>query len=184
MKEESLVSVEQIDRIIYTIRGHRVMLGSDLAMLYGVLTKILIQAVKRNRGRFPEDFMFQLSKRELENWRSQIVTSNLKARMGLRRCPYVFTEQGVAMLSSVLRSPRAVSINIEIMRAFVRLRHVLVLQEKTGQELATLKSFILKHSHKTDQEFRRVWRAIEALTTPSKVPATERRMGFDLSQPS
>ncbi len=178
----SVTSTNEIERRIYVIRGQKVMMDEDLAVLYGVETRNLNKAVHRNRERFPGDFMFQLTREEWDNLKFQIGTSSLWG--GRRKLPRLFTEQGVAMLSSVLRSPRAVAINIEIMRAFVRLRHVLVLQEKTGQELATLKSFILKHSHKTDQEFRRVWRAIEALTTPPKAPATERRMGFDLSQPS
>lgn len=121
----SLVPVERIEHAIYVLRGHRVMLDADLAALYAVKTKVLIQAVKRNARRFPRDFMFQLTTRELANWRSQIVTSNSARKMGLRRAPYAFTEQGVAMLSSVLRSDRAVDVNIEIMRAFVRLRAIL-----------------------------------------------------------
>src|SRR5204862_7478260 len=105
---------------ILLIRGH-VMLDRDLASLYQAPTKALLQAVKRNIVRFPEDFMFQLSREELANWRSQIVTSNPSAKMGLRRSPFAFTEQGVAMLSSVLRSPRAVLVNVELMRDSVRL---------------------------------------------------------------
>src|SRR5436189_4979650 len=106
-----LIPLERIEGAILLIRGQRVMLDRDLAMLYRVATKALLQAVKRNLQRFPEDFMFQLSKEELENWRSQIVTSNSAAKMSLRRRPYAFTEQGVAMLSSVLRSKRAVQVN-------------------------------------------------------------------------
>jgi hypothetical protein len=101
------------------------MLDSDLAELYGVPTKVLNQAVSRNRDRFPEDFMFQLTKAELENWRSQIVTSNPTAKMGLRRSPHVFTEHGVAMLSSVLRSKKAIQVNIAIIRTFVKIRQIL-----------------------------------------------------------
>ena len=102
-------------------RGQKVMLDTNLAELYGVETRALVQAVKRNLDRFPEDFMFQLTKEELELWRSQIVISKPAARMALRRRPYAFTEQGVAMLSSVVRSSQAVKVNIAIMRAFVRL---------------------------------------------------------------
>ena len=111
---------ERLDQSILLIRGEKVILDVDLARLYGVPTKVFNQAVSRNLDRFPDDFMFQLSKEELEHWRSQIVTSNPRARMGLRRRPRAFTEQGVAMLSSVLRSEQAVQVNIEIMRAFVR----------------------------------------------------------------
>ncbi len=100
-----LLPPERIENCIHFIRGHKVILDRDLATLYDVETKKLVQAVKRNIERFPEDFMFQLSKAELENWRSQFVTSNPSARKGLRYAPYAFTEQGVAMLSSVLRSP-------------------------------------------------------------------------------
>src|SRR5579871_1891317 len=106
--------VEAITRHIYLIRGNKVMLSPDLADLYQVETRALIQAVKRNIDRFPEDFMFQLTKKELENWRSQIVISIPGAKMGLRRPPYAFTELGVAMLSSVLNSDRAIRMNIAI----------------------------------------------------------------------
>jgi hypothetical protein len=115
-KPQSVIPVERIASAIYLIRGQKVMLDRDLADLYGVETRTLIQAVKRNIERFPDDFMFQLTKEELENWRSQIVISNPDAKMGLRRQPYAFTESGVAMLSSVLRSKRAVQVNIMIMR--------------------------------------------------------------------
>jgi len=187
----SIVPVERIEQVIYLIRGNKVLLDRDLAILYGVETKKLIQAVKRNIVRFPEDFMFQLSKEELDNWKSQIVTSNsicLRSqfvtskilRGGRRYLPYVFTEQGVAMLSSVLRSPQAVKVNIEIMRAFVRLRYTLASLKDVSKELADLKSFLLKHSHATDREFRRVWSAIEKL---AKLPdgKEQRKIGFDIS---
>src|SRR6476660_3667459 len=118
-KDNSTIAIEQS---IVQLRGQKVLLDADLAQLYGVTTKALNQAVQRNRSRFPEDFMFRLSAEELAKWRSQIVTSNSGAKMGLRRAPYAFTEQGVAMLSSVLRSERAVQVNIAIMRAFVKLR--------------------------------------------------------------
>lgn len=108
------VPAELIERRIYVIRGQKVMFNFDLAELYKVSTKALNQAIKRNLQRFPEDFMFQLTKEELENWRSQFVTSNSALKMGLRRPPYVFTEHGVAMLSSVLNSDHAVQMNILI----------------------------------------------------------------------
>jgi DNA-binding PadR family transcriptional regulator len=174
----SIVSIELIENRIHIIRGQRVMLDQDLARLYQVETKKLIQAIKRNIERFPEDFMFQLSSEELENWRSQIVTSNLKAKMGLRRKPYAFTEQGVAMLSSVLRSPQAVKVNIEIMRAFVRIRHVLESSKELAKVVFELRSFMLKNSNKTDQEIKRIWDAIEKLSGP---PPDSTPMGFKLN---
>jgi hypothetical protein len=111
------IPVELIERRIYVIRGQKVMLDADLAELYQVPTKRLNEAVKRNANRFPEDFMFQLGEEELANWRSQIATSNPGAKMGLRRPPYAFTEHRVAMLSSILKSNRAVELNILIIRA-------------------------------------------------------------------
>jgi hypothetical protein len=123
-KQTGVVSVEQISQSILVFRGHKVLLDEDLAVLYGVATKVLLQAIKRNIGRFPEDFMFQLTAAEWAVLRSQSVTSKLQ-HGGRRYTPYVFTEQGVAMLSSVLNSERAIAINIEIMRAFVKLRDLL-----------------------------------------------------------
>ena len=118
-KDELLV----IQSKIYEIRGQKVMLDRDLAEMYGVLKKVLNQAVKRNPDRFPEDFMFQLTNEETQNWKSQIVTTN-SIKMGVRRNPYAFTELGVAMLSSVLNSKTAIQINMSIMRAFVTIRHI------------------------------------------------------------
>src|SRR5215510_5650653 len=112
---QSLIPVERIASRNYVIRGHKVMFDYDLAKLYGVETRALVQAVKRNSERFPDDFMVRLTEKELENWRSQIVMSNPAAKMGLRRPPYASTEFGVAMLSSVLKSRRAVQMNIAIM---------------------------------------------------------------------
>jgi hypothetical protein len=107
------------------IREQKVMVDSDLAELYGVETKYLKRQVKRNTNRFPEDFMFELTKEEFANWRSQFVTSNSSNKMGLRYAPYVFTEQGVAMLSSVLNSPKAIAVNIKIIRVFTKIREML-----------------------------------------------------------
>src|SRR5580765_4347372 len=120
--DDSLIPTERIERAILFIRGQKVILDRDLATLYHVPTKVLNQAVTRNLKRFPGDFMYQLTEAEFDNWRSQFVTSNPAAKMGLRRRPYAFTEQGVAMLSSVLKSDRAIEVNIAIMRAFVKLR--------------------------------------------------------------
>lgn len=126
---ERIASPLSLETVIHVVRGRRVILDADLASIYGVPTKTLNQAFKRNIERFPEDFAFQLSRLELENWRSQIVTSNPSAKMALRRCPYAFTQEGIAMLSSVLRSERAIRMNIEIMRAFVRLRELMVVHK-------------------------------------------------------
>jgi hypothetical protein len=133
MNKLSTIPNEVIMNKIYFIRGQKVMLDRDLAELYAVETKVLKQSVKRNMDRFPDDFMFEMTKEELENWRSQFVTSKSDA-MGLRYSPFCFTEQGVAMLSSVLKSDRAIKMNIEIMRAFTRIRRMLT--ENTDLRLA------------------------------------------------
>jgi hypothetical protein len=121
MKELQILPDETIINKIYIIRDKKVMIDRDLAELYGVDTRVLNQTVKRNLKRFPDDFMFQMTSEELENWKSQIVISNVE-KMGIRKLPLVFTEQGVAMLSSVLTSERAVSVNIQIIRVFTRMR--------------------------------------------------------------
>ena len=186
----TIVPSERIETAIYVIRGSKVLLDRDLAVLYGVETRTLVQAVKRNIERFPLDFMFQLTKEEFKNWKSQIVTSNPKSlisqivisngRGGIRKLPYAFTEQGVAMLSSVLRSPQAIGVNIEIMRAFIRLRQTLASQTQLAKELNQIKEFALKNSHETSREFRRVWQAIEKLTSHSD--SSQRKIGFNLNQ--
>jgi hypothetical protein len=131
-----VIIFERIDRCIYLLRGQKVMLSTDLARLYGVEPKVLMQAVKRNTARFPGDFMFPLARQEVTILKSQIVTSSWG---GIRRAmPYAFTEQGVAMLSSVLNSPRAIEVNIAIMRAFVRLREFLMSQAKLAKRLRQL----------------------------------------------
>ena len=138
-QKESLIPAERIERAILLLRGQKVMLDCDLALLYGVSTKRLNEQVRRNRARFPRDFMFQLNKEEFEDWRSQIATSNPSAKMGLRRRPHAFTDQGVAMLSSVLNSDRAVRVNIDIMRAFIRLRQLLATNEELARNRISLK---------------------------------------------
>lgn len=145
------------------------MLDADLAALYGVPTKALVQAVKRNRARFPGDFMFQLTAEEAARLRSQTVTSK-PGRGGRRTRPYAFTEQGVAMLSSVLRSERAVAVNVEIMRAFVRLRAMLLGHEDLARKLAALE-------RKYDAQFRVVFDAIRELMAPPSKP--RRPIGFE-----
>ena len=195
-----VVPVERIEKSIVFIRGEKVMLDEDLAELYGVPTKALIQAVKRNLERFPADFLFQLSFQELVNLRSQIVTSSLqpaetinfsgiddgcdraeipnfitqklplKQWGGRRTRPYAFTEQGVAMLSSVLNSQRAISVNVEIMRAFVKLRQIISSNAELSKKLSALEA-------KYDGQFKVVFEAIRELMKPLE-PKKKRRIGF------
>ncbi|MCX6894742.1 MAG: ORF6N domain-containing protein [Verrucomicrobia bacterium] len=187
---------ESIARCIYLVRGEKVMLDSDLAELYGVETKAFNQAVQRNLERFPGDFMFQLSAEESQMvMRSQIVTSNAESsgealktkgslrsqivtsnvgRGGRRYQPYVFTEQGVAMLSSVLSSPRSVQVNIAIMRTFVQLRQMLATHADLAQKLAALEG-------KYDKQFRMVFDAIRELMNEKKTP--KREIGFHAAMP-
>jgi hypothetical protein len=120
--------------------------------------------------------MFQLTKDELKNWMSQIVTSNSQLKMSLRKCPFAFTEQGVAMLSGILRSPQATAVNIEIMRAFIRLRRMFASHAEITKELFELKSFVLKHANSNDREFKRIWQTIEKMANPK----TQDRIGFRL----
>lgn len=134
MSELNLLNIE---KIIYIIRGQKVMLDSDLAELYGVDTKGLKRAVRRHLNRFPEDFMFELTKEEFENWRYQFGTSN-REKMGLRVQPFVFTEGGVAMLSSVLHSDQAAQVNISIIRTFIRLRSYLAMEGSMNERLSKL----------------------------------------------
>ena len=149
------------------VRGQKVILDADLASMYGVATKVLMQAVKRNRDRFPRDFMFLLSTREFSNLRSQIVTSSSWG--GRRTRPYAFTEHGVAMLSSVLRSPRAVRVNIEVMRAFVKLRRVFDEHRDLARRLDDLEQ-------RYDSNFQVVFDAIRKLIEQPAPP--QRRIGY------
>ena len=161
MSNTDLIPSERIEKTIYLIRGEKVMLDRDLALLYGVETKVLNRAVKRNLQRFPSDFMFQLTENEGDLLRCQIGTSN-KGRGGRRYLPYVFTEQGVAMLSTVLNSERAILVNIEIMRAFVKLREMLASNVELSRRLDELES-------KYDKQFRVVFDAIRQLmATPTR----------------
>lgn len=168
MNKTDLISIERVEKIIHFIRGEKVMLDRDLALLYGVETKMLNRAVKRNLRRFPVDFMFQLTENEADGLRCQIGTSN-KGRGGRRYLPYVFTEQGVAMLSTVLNSERAISVNIEIIRAFVKLRQLLASNTGLAHRLDELES-------KYDKQFKIVFDAIRQLmTTPDR---GRRKIGF------
>ncbi len=162
---------ETIQQRIFIIRGHKVMLSTDLAILYGIETRTLVQAVKRNIERFPDDFMFQLSKLEFSSLKSQIVISSWG---GLRRSlPYAFTEQGVAMLSSVLRSGRAIQVNIAIMRAFVKLREILSAHKELAQKLVELEQKIERH----DKEIKGIFEAIRRLMAPAPT-RPRRKIGF------
>ena len=142
--------LQLIQKIIYEIRGIKVMLDSDLATLYQVETRILNESVKRNIKRFPFDFMFQLSEDEWNNLRSQIAISK-DMRGGRRYTPYVFTEQGVSMLSSVLKSDRAIEVNVNIMRAFVQLRHYVLSQSDASEQIKELRKLLFLYIEKNDK---------------------------------
>jgi hypothetical protein len=175
-----IIPAERIERLIYVIRGRKVILDQDLAMLYGVETKNFNKAAGRNKERFPEDFAFQLTKEEWNALRFQFGTSNV-GRGGRRYLPFVFTEHGVVMAANLLKSDMAITVSVEIVRAFIRMRHFLASQEEIIKDLAGVKSFVLKHSSQNDREFRRVWQAIEKLMSPPKAEP-EHRIGFDLNQ--
>ncbi len=162
---------ETIERKILLLRGQKIMLSTDLAMLYGVEPKVLMQAIKRNGERFPPDFMFQLTNQEVINLKSHFVTSSWG---GIRRAlPYAFTEQGVAMVSSVLKSRRAALVNVEIMRSFVRLRRLLATHAELARALDALEK-------RYDHQFKIVFDAIRALMAPP--PAKTKKIGFDLEK--
>jgi ORF6N domain len=177
-----VVSIQLIERRIYLIRGQKVMIDFDLAELYGVATKRLNEQVSRNKKRFPKDFMFRLTKKEAEALRSQFVTSNSNLRSqiatsslgygGRRYLPYVFTEQGVAMLSGVLNSEQAIEVNIAIMRAFVRLRQLL----ETNEELNRKFEAVIRKLSTHDKYFRVVFDELRKLT--EKPPPSSRQIGF------
>lgn len=178
MKEEcqsSQLSQSLIGSRIFVLREQRVMLDSDLAELYGVPTKVLVQAVKRNPARFPEDFMFQLEKQDLVVLRSHFVTSS-SSHGGRRTAPYAFTEQGVAMLSSVLNSPRAISVNILIMRTFVRVRELAVTHDDLAKRLNELEEKTETLAHDTHTQLKHVFEAIRQLMMPPDPP--KRPIGF------
>ena len=156
-----LDNYQDIKNKIYTIRGCQVMLDRDLANLYMIETKVFKQAVKRNIDRFPSDFMFELTKEELEDWRSQFVTSN-SDKMGLRRVPYVFTEQGVSMLSSILKSKIAISISVDIIRAFVNMRKFLSLNNDLFHRLDNIEKKQIVYEQKSDEKFENLFNAIES----------------------
>jgi hypothetical protein len=175
MVPDIALAVEAVAGRIHLVRGHRVMLDADLAELYGVETKVLVQAVKRNLARFPGDFMFQLSSAEWDALRSQSVTSK-PGRGGRRYAPYGFTEQGVAMLSSVLDSERAIAVNIEVMRAFVRLRDLLSSNKELAQRFADLEQRLERKFDTHDQAIAGILDVIRQLMNPPQPP--KRPIGF------
>ncbi|MFH1533543.1 MAG: ORF6N domain-containing protein [Nitrospirota bacterium] len=177
-KISSIVTVQHIDHSIYLIRGHRVMLDEDLAKIYGVETRVLNQAVSRNKDRFPEDFMFQLSVKEFDGLISQIVISN---RGGRRKMPFAFTEHGTVMLASVLRSKRAVQMSIEVVKAFVQLRHVLASHKNVADQLSEVRSFMLKRFNEADREFKKVWKAIEGMSKTTE-DESGKQIGFRVDE--
>ena len=179
MTSKTLIPLEGIERRIYLIRGHKVMLSSDLAALYGVEPRALIQAVKRNKERFPGDFMILLTLAEAKSLRSQFVILNegavSKRGQHLKYAPYAFTEQGVAMLSSVLHSDRAIQVNIAIMRAFVKLREMISAHKELAAKLEELERKVEGH----DEHIRSLFDAIHRLMEPVEEPETPKQpIGF------
>jgi hypothetical protein len=181
---ETIAVLPHIEGRIIELRGQRVLMDEDLATLYGTELKALLQSVKRNNERFPEDFAFQLSPQDLAQLRSQIVISKKEGRGGRRTAPYAFTEQGVAMLSSVLHSPRAVAVNVEIMRIFVRIRALAATHSDLAKRLADLEqqtnhlhSKQESFSRETKQHLQQVFDALRELMTPPPTPP-KRPMGF------
>ena len=164
----------QLRNMIYDIRGQKVMIDFELAELYEVETRILNQAVKRNQERFPSDFMFQLTSEEWQILRSQIVISknNEETRGGRQYLPYVFTEQGVAMLSGVLKSKKAVEVNINIMRTFVSMRQWALDSKEFGQRLRDIERYFIEHCKDNDKDIQKIYEAIDLLmdrTKPSSI---------------
>jgi hypothetical protein len=170
---KQLIPQETIETKIYNIRDQKVMLDRDLAGLYGVQTKVLKQAVNRNIERFPDDFMFQLNSKEFKNWRLQFVTSNSGDRMGLRYRPYAFTQEGVAMLSGILKSSRAIQVNIQIMRVFIKFRKTFLVHYELANKLNELEHRVGSH----DVKIQAIFEAIKRLTMPGDVKKKE-KIGF------
>lgn len=174
MAKTEAITAGRIEKAILLIRGQKVMLDHDLAALYGVPTKRLNEQVRRNRARFPEDFMFQLGLEEAQALRSQFATLKKGRGRHPKYAPYAFTEQGVAMLSSVLHSDRAIEVNIAIMRAFVRLREIIASHKELAGKLVDLERKLGEH----DQKFHLVFEAIRQLMAPPASPEKKRQIGF------
>lgn len=173
MDDNSLLSEETISNKIYFIRGQKVMLDRDLALLYGIETKVLKQSVKRNLSRFPEDFMFELDKTEFENWRSQFVTSN-SDRIGLRYAPMAFTEHGVMMLSSILKSAKAIQTNIQIMRIFTKVRQMLLDTTEIKVDILQIQKKLENH----DKNIELVFSYLDELTEKKENEAERVKIGY------
>jgi hypothetical protein len=175
-ENEIMIPEEVIMSKIYFIRGVKVMLDRDLAKLYKVETRILNQAVRRNEKRFPEDFMFQMSKEEMDNWKSQIVISN-REKMGLRKPPLAFTEQGVAMLSSVLNSDRAIMVNIQIIRVFTKIRQLLETHFEILRKLEQIEKKEIAHDQQIILIFEYL-RQLEQARQQQDGQSNRKRIGF------
>ncbi len=158
---EEIIPIQIIENKILIIRGQKVMIDKDLAILYDVATKVLNQAVKRNIERFPSDFMFQLTKEEFDNLKSQFVTSSWG---GIRKLPYVFTEQGVSMLSSVLKSKRAVAVNIQIMRTFVKIRELALTNKDLTQRLNEIEKSFIEYANNMNVNIEDIYKHLNYLT--------------------
>jgi S-adenosylmethionine synthetase len=173
MSQNLIISEETISNKIYFIRNQKVMIDRDLALLYGIETRVLKQAVRRNINRFPEDFMFELSKEELANWRSQIVTSN-SDKMGLRYAPMAFTEHGVLMLSSVLNSDKAIQTNIQIMRIFTKVRQMLLDTTEIKLDIAQIQKKLANH----DKNIELVFNYLDELTEKEETIKPRTKIGY------
>jgi hypothetical protein len=171
-KKELMIPDELVMNKIYIIRGQKIMLDRDLADLFGVGTKVFKQSVRRNIVRFPEDFMFEMTPEELENWRSQFVTSN-SDKKGLRHPPFCFTEQGVAMLSSVLNSETAIHVNIQIIRIFTRMREMIMTNKDILLQLEKIEKKISSH----DEDIQLIFQYLKQLLTPPERPPRQ-KIGF------
>jgi len=172
MSNQLIIAEEVVIKSIYEIRGIKVMIDRDLAKLYGVETKYLKRQVRRNIERFPDDFMFQLSKQEFYNWRSQFGTSNASDKKGLRYAPYAFTEQGIAQLSSVLKSERAIKVNIHIIRLFTKMREMLLNNKEVFLKLEQMEKNVLQNS----DDVRMIFEALKQLINNPVPP--RRAIGF------
>jgi hypothetical protein len=166
-----MIPDERVMNKIYLIRSKKVMIDRDLAELYQVETRVLNQAIRRNIGRFPEDFMFQLTDKEFENWKSQIVISKSE-KMGLRKRPLAFTEQGVAMLSSVLNSETAIAVNIQIIRVFTRMRELLLTHKDILLQLEKIEKKLTSH----DDDIALIFQYLKKLLNPPQPPRP--KIGF------
>jgi hypothetical protein len=173
MDDHSLITEETISNKIYFIRGQKVMLDRDLALLYGIETKRLKEQVKRNRNRFPEDFMFELTKKEFENWRSQFATSNSE-KMGLRYAPMAFTEHGILMLSSVLNSDKAIQTNIQIMRIFTKVRQMLLDNTEIKVDILQIQKKLENH----DKNIELVFSYLDELTEKKENQGERVKIGY------